>query len=141
MLNHYLNLAIEDIKSLIDLTKEDVGDIKEANHTPQFQRVKIKEELLSSFVNRKSIIDNELVKIVQNNRERNLEMALDSETKNLLADLRDYLEELKVENRKYAKMVLAVGEFYNSLLERVVPTENDGYKRGTKANSFLQVRA
>jgi hypothetical protein len=58
------------------------------------------------------------------------------------------LEELKIElstlrevNKKYAKLVLAVSNLYNTFLERIVPTEMQGYKRvASKDSSILEVR-
>ncbi len=43
MLVHHLNLAIETLQSLIDVTKSDITDIKQAKHEKLFARLKAKE--------------------------------------------------------------------------------------------------
>jgi hypothetical protein len=66
---------------------------------------------------------------------------LNDEQHAALQQLKSKLKELSEVNKKYAKMVLSVGTFYNSLLERVIPTEMEGYTRVTsKKASFLEVR-
>ena len=59
-----------------------------------------------------------------------------------LDQMRVELSNLRATNQKYAKMVLTVSSFYNALLERIVPTEMNGYQRvASKIPSFLEVRA
>lgn len=140
MLQHYLQNAVKDLQSLIEITQSDIDDIKQAKHDVLFSRVKTKEELISSFENKKALIDNEIAKLARENSGKSLEELLPEPVRNLLDDMKSSLSELKKLNKHYARMVLAVSEFYNSLLERLVPTESNGYEgKKRAASSFLKV--
>jgi DNA repair exonuclease SbcCD ATPase subunit len=139
MLNHYLKSAVDDIKNLIVITLNDIDDIKEAKHEILFERNKTKEDILIAFENKKAMIDNEIIKLSEANGDKELEDILSEETKELLDELKNKLEELKDVNKRYARMVLSVGEFYNSMLEQVVPS---GATYGnTQANGVYKARA
>ncbi len=142
MLCYYLEGALRDLQTLIDTTSEDIEDIKEARHEEIFSRIEKKESLIQSFEAKKGQIDSEIAKISQENPNIDLEDLLDKNQKNLLNQMRDKLANLKDKNRHYARMVLAVSEFYNSLLERIVPSESSsGYNNQKRVSSFLQVKA
>jgi len=140
MLLDYLNLAIGDLNELLALTKKDIEDIKEAKHYEIFARAKDKATLITEFETKKSRVDSELVSIV-NTKGQSLDEILDKPEKTLIDSLKDKLLELKKVNREYARLVLSVSEFYNSLLERVIPTEMNGYNKVVSSNSYLQVKA
>ena len=129
MLKHYLKAIIKDIDNLIELTKEDIEEIKQANHEKIFNSSKIKDEIITSFENKKSIIDAELIKISNQNPQKDLSEILDEETKEMLSEMREKLFELKKINKEYAQMVIAVSEFYNSLLDEIFPRELEGYQK------------
>ena len=142
MLLHYLTSSISDIENLIELTKKDIKDIKEANHELVFERTKIKSDLVKSFENKKSLLDNELMKLVNGEKGVKLEERLGEEEKNLLNEMKIKLNELKEINRQYAKFVVVISEFYNTLLDKVFPCEMEGYhKTHHKPASILRVRA
>lgn len=142
MLSHYLNKALNDLDQLITLTDTDIEDIKLAKHESIFDRSKIKEELISSFQNKKAMIDNEISKLMEAYPDRDIEHLLPQEEQDQLKALKEKLLDLKVLNKRYAKLVLTVSEFYNSLLERMVPTEMNGYEKvAQKHRSLLEVRA
>ena len=142
MLSHYLDKALNDLEQLTQLTQTDIDDIKLAKHEVIFDRSKIKEELISSFQNKKAMIDNEISKLMESYPDRGLEHLLSSEDQEKLSSLKEKLVELKTLNKRYAKLVLTVSEFYNSLLERMVPTEMNGYEKvAQKHRSLLEVRA
>ena len=142
MLSHYLTKALDDLNQLITLTKEDIKDIKLAKHETIFARTKIKDELITSFQTKKALIDNEISKQMQAYPDLELENLLSQEEQNALGELKTKLLELKIENKHYAKLVLSVSEFYNSLLERMVPVEMHGYEKVTpKHRAILEVRA
>ncbi len=142
MLLHYLKSSIEDVESLIDLTQKDIEDIKKANHELVFERTKIKNDLLKSFENKKSLLDNELIKLVKDKKESDLEEVLKDEEKSLLNDMKIKLNRLKDLNKQYAKFVVIISEFYNTLLDKVFPCEMEGYhKTHHKPASILKVRA
>ncbi len=142
MLLHHLQSAVGDLKDLIRMTEIDIEDIKEAKQAPQFDRLPLKDEKIKSFESKKAMIDHEISKLMSTNPEKDLENLLNGEEHNALGKLRDELSNLRVTNQKYAKMVLTVSSFYNTLLERIVPTEMNGYQRVASKNpSFLEIRA
>ena len=142
MLMYHLNNAIKDIDNLIDLTKKDIEDIKVAQHGNVFERAKIKNDLIQSFENKKSLLDNELMKIIKDSGEKSLEELLSVEQKELLSHMKLKLSELKVCNKEYAKYVVTISQFYNSLLDSIFPRDMEGYKMANhKPASLLKIRA
>lgn len=151
MLTHYLQVALKSLGDLIEATRNDIDDIKQARHANIFERAKIKEQLVKSFENHKSLIDNEIAKLASANPEAELASLLKPEEREMLSRLREELEELKRQNTQFAKMVIGVSEFYNSLLNKIMPTEKVGYgapkggapgygSQQVKSASILQVR-
>ena len=142
MLSHYLKSSIEDIENLIELTKKDILDIKEAKHEAIFNRTKIKNDLIKSFENKKSMLDNELMKLVKKSDNKALEEVLGDAEKDMLEEMKVKLSLLKSKNKEYARFVVTVSEFYNSLLDSVFPRDMDGYQKvNSKPASLLKVRA
>ncbi len=142
MLSYQLQSAIKDLKTLISLSQEDIQDIKEARHNPQFDRLSIKEEKIKSFEQKKAMIDREISKLMTQHPTKALSELLDNEQHRQLDSLKEHLSMLREVNQQYAKMVLSVGSFYNTLLERLVPTQMEGYQRVAHSqSSFLEVRA
>lgn len=142
MLLHYLKTSIEDIENLIELTNKDIADIKEAKHEEVFKRTKIKNDLVKSFENKKSMLDNELIKLVKNSDNKPLEEILDSSQQDMLEEMKNKLFTLKQKNKEYARFVVTVSEFYNSLLDSIFPRDMEGYQRlNHKPASLLKIRA
>jgi len=142
MLSYYLTGAVNDLKQLVKMSEQDIEDIKLARSEPQFERRKIKEDTLKSFENKKAMIDHEISKLMTQNPDTSLDKLLNEEENESLSNLKSALSTLRDVNKKYAKMVLAVSSFYNTLLERIVPTEMNGYtKQTSKDASFLEMRA
>lgn len=142
MLSHYLKSSIEDIDNLINLTQKDIVDIKEAKHDSVFKRTKIKNDLIKSFGNKKQMLDNELVKLVNNSKNKSLEDILDDSQRQMLDTMKDRLSTLKLKNKEYARFVVTVSEFYNSLLDSIFPRDREGYKSlSHKPASLLKIRA
>lgn len=139
MLTDNLKLAINDLNELLSITETDIEEIKKANHETVFKNAKVKNELIAKFENKKAEIDGELLELVHRN-DKALEDILTDDEKALIDELKSKLEELKSLNRRYAKLVLGVSEFYNSLLEKVVPTEMNGYSKVATSNAYLQVK-
>lgn len=137
MLKEYLFKAISDIREIIDITKMDIEDIKEARHEPQFQRLALKDEKLLSFENNKALIDKEILALVEKNPNIELTNLLDEEEHNYLDILKEELNTLKDINKNYARMVLTVSSLFNSFLERIVPTEMQGYNKVTSKDATL----
>jgi len=142
MLSYHLKSAVTDLEQLVQMSEQDIEDIKLANHKPQFERHKIKEDTLTSFENKKAMIDHEISKLMTRNPDVSLDNLLNDSENDYLKKLKVALAALRDTNKKYAKMVLSVSSFYNTLLERLVPTEMDGYNKMTsKDASFLEMRA
>ncbi|WP_310439702.1 hypothetical protein [Sulfuricurvum sp.] len=142
MLSYQLQSAIKDLETLISLSQEDIADIREAKHNPQFDRLAIKEEKIKSFEQKKAMIDREISKLMTQHPTAPLSELLDNEQHQQLDSLKEHLSLLRDVNQQYAKMVLSVGSFYNTLLERLVPTQMQGYQKvATSEASFLEIRA
>lgn len=142
MLSYHLKGAVSDLQKLVKISEQDIEDIKFANHAPQFERRKIKEDMLNSFENKKAMIDHEISKLMTGNPDLSLDKLLDADENSDLQSLKLALAALRDVNKKYAKMVLSVSSFYNTLLERLVPTEMNGYTKSTSRDaSFLEIRA
>jgi len=142
MLSYHLESAVNDLEQLVKMSEQDIEDIKLANHENQFERRKIKEDMINSFENKKAMIDHEISKLMTQNPNTSLDQLLDEQENSYLEKLKLSLNSLRDVNKKYAKMVLSVSSFYNTLLERLVPTEMQGYQKTTsKSASFLEIRA
>ena len=141
MLTHHLKSAIEDLRDLITMTESDITDIKLAQHEPQFERVKLKDEKIKSFESKKAMIDHEIASLVKSNPNSELPTLLNEEQHQLLDALKVELTRLHEINAKYAKLVLVVSNLYNTFLEKIVPTEMQGYQKVAAKNStLLEVR-
>lgn len=142
MLSYHLKSAVNDLEQLVKISEQDIEDIKLANHEHQFERRKIKEDMINSFENKKAMIDHEISKLMTQNPNVSLDKLLNDNENEYLQKLKTSLASLRDVNKKYAKMVLSVSSFYNVLLERLVPTEMNGYTKMTSKNaSFLEIRA
>jgi len=141
MLSYHLQSALSDLRDLIKITESDVEDIKMANNNPQFERLTLKEEKLKSFESKKAMIDHEISSLMSASPDKDLPHLLSEEQHNYLDQLKIELSNLRDVNKRYAKLVLAVSNLYNSFLERLVPTEMQGYNKvASKDPSILEVR-
>jgi len=141
MLSSHLRGALKDLRDLIQITKDDIADIKEAKNDPQFERLSLKEVKLKSFETQKSMIDKEISILMTENPDLDLQNLLNDDQHQALTDLKDELNNLRIINKKYARLVLTVSNLYNTFLERLVPTEMQGYKRVASKNpSILEIR-
>lgn len=141
MLSHHLQSALADLKDLIKLTESDIKDIKEAKNDPQFDRLPLKEEKIKSFESKKAMIDHEISSLMTTNPDKDLPALLTTQQHQLLDELKVELSKLRDVNKHYARLVLIVSNLYNTFLERIVPTEMQGYKKvASKDASILQVR-
>lgn len=141
MLSHHLEGALKDLRELIQITELDIKDIKEAKNDAQFQRLALKEEKLRSFENKKAMIDHEISSLMSSNPDKDLPQLLDEKQHSYLDDLKVELSNLRDANKRYAKLVLTVSNLYNDFLERLVPTEMQGYQKvATKDPSILEIR-
>ena len=141
MLSYHLQGAVSDLKDLVKITESDVEDIKLANHNPQFDRLKLKEEKLKSFESKKAMIDHEISLLISSNPNVDLPQLLNEEQHAYLNELKVELANLHDVNKRYARLVLAVSSLYNTFLEKLVPTEMQGYNKvASKDSNILKVR-
>jgi len=141
MLSHHLQNALNDLRDIIKITESDIEDIKKAEHDTQFERLSLKDEKLKSFEAKKAIIDYEISTLMTTNPDAELSSLLNEEQHILLDELKIELLKLREVNKHYAKLVLVVSNLYNTFLERLVPTEMQGYKKvASKDPSILEVR-
>lgn len=141
MLSHHLQNALIDLRDLIKITESDIKDIKDAEHNIQFDRLSLKEEKLKSFETKKAMIDHEISSLMTSNPSIELPKLLNQEQHQLLDELKIELNNLREVNKHYAKLVLIVSNLYNTFLERLVPTEMNGYQKVASKNpSVLEVR-
>jgi len=141
MLSHHLKSALQDLKDLIKITESDMEDIKEAKHDPQFERLSLKDEKIKSFEQKKAMIDHEISSLMSANPDKDLPELLNEEQHEALDELKIELSGLREINQRYAKLVLSVSNLYNTFLERLVPTEMQGYNKvASKDPSILEVR-
>jgi len=141
MLSHHLQSALSDLKDLIKITQADIADIKEAKNNPQFERLSLKEDKLKSFEQKKAMIDHEISTLMTTNPDKELPNLINEEQHTLLDELKVELSKLREVNKHYAKLVLTVSNLYNTFLERLVPTEMQGYNKVASKNpSVLEVR-
>ena len=126
MIKKYLNDSIESLAKIIALTKEDIENIKQAKHDEVGPHSELKTKLLTAFETNKKALDAELVKLASKHAEKNIAELLDDEIKDKLSELRTVLLELKDINREYAKSVVVVKEFFDSLVGVMLgkPTQN-----------------
>ncbi|MBU0720734.1 hypothetical protein KJ877_05285 [bacterium] len=141
MLSYHLQGALSDLRDLIKITQTDMEDIKMAKHDPQFERLALKDEKIKSFEAKKAMIDHEISSLMSANPDKDLPELLNEEQHSALGELRTELNNLREANKHYAKLVLSVSNLYNTFLERLVPTEMQGYNKvASKDASILQVR-
>ena len=142
MLKRYLDEAMGVLDELIAQTTEDIEKIKLADHTKVDDSVKRKNELVKKFESIKSLLDKELLRVSKENGGANLSSVLDDEVKSSLALMRSKLEELYSKNKEYAKYVVGVKEFFDSLLKNMFKSEQDGSydKNGLRPESLFKTR-
>jgi len=141
MLKRYLDEAMGVLDELIAQTTEDIEKIKLADHSKVDDSVRRKNELVKKFESIKSLLDKELLRVSKENGGANLSSILDDEVKSSLALMRSKLEELYSKNKEYAKYVVGVKEFFDSLLKNMFKSESGNYdKEGLTPESLFKTR-
>jgi len=141
MLTYHLESALSDLEDLIEITQEDINDIKEAQHDLQFDRLSLKDEKIKSFETKKAMIDHEISRLMSTHPDKDLPDLLNAQQHQMLEQLKEKLNSLRDVNQHYAKLVLSVSNLYNSFLEKLVPTEMQGYNKVASKNpAILEVR-
>jgi len=137
MLTQKLNQTIDVLNKLIEITKEDIINIKEAKHEEVFKNTKEKENLALKFNDLKTEIDTILV-----SRNKPIEEIFTSEEEKLFDEFRNRLAEFHKHHKKFSKLALSVANFYNALLSELKDDSMKvDYKNSTLPNSFLKLKA
>ncbi len=140
MLKQILISTNNNLDKLIDITKQDIDDIKEANHDVLFERNQIKDKIVQEFISQKNQIDTILLKRSESGL--SLENMLSNEESNLFDEFKLKLQNFHNIHKKFSKMALLVANFYNNLTNRVNQTEVDiGYKMSQRYSSNLSLKA
>lgn len=120
MIDKYLNDCILTLRKIIDITNQDIENIKKAKHDEVGPHSEQKTKLLSEFENIKKDLDAQLLELATNNPNQNLSDLLSQNSKDSLQKLRATLIELKSVNFEYAKNLVVVKEFFDSLLGKML---------------------
>lgn len=131
MLKTYLDDAISVLDELIKTTILDIQNIKEAKHSAVEESVKLKNDLIKKFENTKLQLDKELLRVSKEKNSTDLASILDDEVKANLVKMRGRLEELHLKNKEYARYVVTVKEFFDSLVADMFKDTKDesGYSK------------
>ena len=142
MLHTFLSNATQNLQSLIDISILDMQDIREANHEAIFARLESKNALIDSFKSNKSNADAEMQKLLKAHPNKKIEELLDEKAMNIIDEMRTNLVKLRTLNKNYARSVIAVREFYDSLVNSMIPSQKVGYSNKSFAKvDFVNVRA
>lgn len=138
MIEKRLANANDLLLKIIKLTEQGIADIQEARKDRLDAQNKEKLDALNSFLKEKQALDNELLALASKN-DGNLAELLSQKSSDLLQQLKFNLNYLLAKNKEYAKYVLSVKEFYDSLLEEMLKdsVEINGYKQEYKGNTTL----
>ena len=120
------------LDELINITKEDIKDIKKANHNALFERNIKKDKLITQFSNLKSQIDN----ILRQRNEQN-QILVNKDEEPLLEEFKSKIKEFHTIHTKFAKMAFTISNFYTNLLHKLTDAKPDiGYQMSPKVDSY-----
>ena len=112
MLLTKLQQANEILNNLIEITNQDIENIKEANHEAVFANIDLKEKLALEFQNIKSEID-----YILSTRNRPIEDIFSKEEEIEFENFKTLLNEFHTRHKFFAKLSFSVTNFYNTLLK------------------------
>jgi hypothetical protein len=137
MIIQKLQDAIVDIDALVLLTLSDIEDIKQARHEKLGNRLVEKEVLISSFEKKKALLNTELIKLTLSNEGKSMEEILSDDEADALTLFKSKLTNLKSVNKDYAKFVVTISEFYNSLIDKMFTLDGNGYEKNKLAPATI----
>lgn len=117
MIETIVNKMLVTIENLKQAIKDDIEDIKLANHEKLLERNDRKQEYMDDIVNLKNELNHELVIAVKNGVDVNI-------YRNIVNHLEDELRELYTLNGKLASIVLPVKQMYKEIVDEL--TERSG---------------
>jgi hypothetical protein len=140
MLKQTLVSTNNNLDKLIDITLQDIEDIKEANHEALFERNRKKDKIVQEFIAQKNQIDTILLQRSESGL--SLENMLSKEEDELFSEFKTKLQKFHDIHKKFSKMALLIANFYNNLTNKVNQAEVDiGYKMTQKYSSNLSLKA
>lgn len=137
MLRTYLDKANEILSELINLTKEDIENIRAAKHDGVAASVDKKAKLMSEFAKAKADLDKALIEL-NSSSQKDLSELLSDEDKEKLELLKENLASLHGSNKEYAKLVLILKNFYDRMIK--VMFKSDVSDTGKVQNSLLKLK-
>ena len=124
------------LDELIQITYQDIEDIKKANHQQLFDRNSQKELLLSKFVQLKSNIDSTLAQ-----RDSSSQTLVKAEEELLLDEFKQKLQTFYKLHKKFEKMAFSVTNFYNNLVHKITGARPDiGYNMSSTPYSSFSLK-
>jgi uncharacterized protein YdcH (DUF465 family) len=135
MLIQKLQEIILTLNELIEMTQEDIKNIKEANHEAVFKNTKPKEELSLKFYELKNEIDAILVA-----RNKPIEEIFSKEEEKLFDEFRDKLNIFYEKHKHFSRLAISVANFYNSLVSQIKQNTKISYKEEINFNSNLSLK-
>ncbi|ECR3049983.1 flagellar protein FlgN [Campylobacter coli] len=123
MLKQRLDEVNAILTKLIELTQEDIENIKIAKHETVASSVEEKNKLIAEFSAAKKRLDSALVEL-NNSSTKGLSELLDEEDKQKLDLLKKNLQTLHTTNKEYAKFVLIVKDFLDGLVNKMFDMNN-----------------
>jgi len=136
MLIKKLNQINTVLKELINITKEDIDNIKKANHEKVFANITKKENFSIQFQNLKNEIDSILV-----NRNKPITDLFNTEEEKEFEKFKELLNEFNDKHQLFAKLSFSVTNFYNALLEKITNKKKVTYDKDDIQNPFIKVKA
>jgi predicted nuclease with TOPRIM domain len=137
MITKRLESAIVDIDALIELTRSDIKDSKEAKHESLSIRLQEKEDLIKSFENKKALLSHELMKLAALNDGKSIDEILNEKESDYMSLFKEKLKSLKQVNKEYSRFVATISEFYTSLVDKMFTLEGDGYDKNRLAPAAI----
>ena len=142
MIKKYLDESNLLLDKLIELTKEDIENIKLAKHDTVAQSVENKNNLIKEFQLVKKKLDDALIELSEGGS-KDLAALLDDEDKEKLGEFKKRLKELHKFNKEYAKLVVVVKGFFDGLLNNMFDgqsgTDNAYSKKNTEIDSLFKI--
>lgn len=117
MIETIVNKMLVTIMELKQAIKDDIEDIKLANHEKLLERNDRKQAYMDDIVNLKNELNHELVIAVKNGVDVNI-------YRNIVNNLEEELKELYTLNGKLASIVLPVKQMYKEIVDEL--TERSG---------------
>lgn len=123
------------LNSLINLTQEDIENIKEANHNEVFKNISIKENLANEFQQLKNEIDSILV-----SRNKPIEEIFSKEEEQEFEKFKELLNTFYDKHKLFAKLSFSVTNFYNALLAKIKNKKKITYDKDDIQNPFMKIK-